>query len=135
MFDRARKYYARIAIVLEEREEPKISILEERFKGKCTWAHPYYRKPLAEVDKRLRDSSIKGMLYLIEIGDNIYGPGKDFYGKEIVPKDFSGIMVFDIEEHSNGLEGVSGLCYKEVKRVPYHRLEDFISKNEVAKAS
>ncbi len=127
---RARKYSAKLALYLEPEQRPRIAILEEKFKGKDTWAHPDYRRPNAEIDKELRDRATKNLLTLAWIGENpIFNPGVDSYGQRIIPTDFSGIIIYEARVNSNNAEGLLGVSYKEIQRIEYiHDYDERIEK-------
>lgn len=118
---KARKYQARVALHIDPKEDPRLSILEEKFTGKDTWASPKYRKPTTEIDKELRYQATREILQIATIGVNPYFvKGRDDNPfNEVIPQNFQGIMIFDLFLDSNNAEGHVGTRYKEIQRAPY----------------
>ncbi len=116
---RARKYHAKVALHITPNEDPRISILEEKFTGRDTWAAREYRKPQVEIDKRLRTKATEEILEIATIGKNpFYTRGKDSFLMEVIPQDFEGIMLFELLRYSNNAKGRRG-GYSEINRASY----------------
>jgi len=112
---RERKYHAKVALHISPDETPRMAVLEEKFKGKDTWAHPYYRRSQCETDKELRERATTDLLRIATIGENpSFRPGRDIFDREVIPSDFSGTMIFEILGHSRHSTG-----YIEISRAPY----------------
>jgi hypothetical protein len=130
---KARKYFAKVALHINQVGKlPKIAILEESFAGRDTWASPQYRKSPAEIDRRVRNETIHDLIQIIKFGTDIFHtPGRGDFNKEIIPQNFSGIVICDVRNESNNINGVIRAYVDNIQRFPYVSLRS--SQRELAK--